>query len=59
MNVDEIIRKNKLLEEENDKFVSSKMRLVKELPTKNIVVEFACACARRILKNYEKQFDRR
>jgi hypothetical protein len=38
------------------KFVASEMRLVKELPTKKIVVEFACWCARQCLKNYQKEF---
>ena len=38
------------------KFVSTDMRLVKELPLKEISVKFACACARDCLKNYEKEY---
>jgi hypothetical protein len=43
-------------EKEGDKFVSSEMRLIKELPVKEIVVKFSCVCARRSLKNFKKQF---
>jgi len=39
-----------------NKFVSREMRLIKELPTKKIFVEYAIKCAYRILKNYEKQY---
>ncbi len=39
---------------ENDKFVASEMRLVKELPTKKIAVEYALKCAWRVVKTYEK-----
>ena len=38
------------------KFVASKMRLVKELPLKEISVKYACASARLCLKNYEKLY---
>ena len=38
------------------RFVSSKMRLVKELPLKEISVKYACASARMCLKNFQKQF---
>jgi hypothetical protein len=45
-----------ILETENDKFVASEMRLVKELPTKQIFVEYALKCAWRNLKHFEKAF---
>ena len=41
---------------EDDKFVASKMRIVKELDSKRILIPFACLCARRCLKNYEKEY---
>ena len=48
--------KGEFLEDKRDKFVASEMRLVKELPIKPILVEFAIKCAKRCLKNFEKQY---
>lgn len=41
---------------DNDKFVSSKMRVVKELPTKKIMLKFAIECAKRVLPILEKKY---
>ena len=41
---------------DKDKFCAQEMRLIKELPTKKISVEFAIACAERCLKNFEKKY---
>ena len=40
----------------NDKFVSSEMRLVKELNINKIVKPFAIWCAKQCLKNFEKNY---
>jgi len=48
--------KGEFKEKKDDKFVASEMRLVKELPTKKIAVEFAIKCAKRCLKNFEKEY---
>ena len=39
-----------------DKFVAMKMRIIKEIPVKDVVVGFAIACARRSLKYWNKKF---
>src|SRR3990167_6346793 len=48
-----IIKDNKSSE---PKFVASQMKLIKELPLKKIAVQYACACARECLKNYENKY---
>ena len=41
---------------DEDKFVASEMRLVKELDVKKILVPFACFAARRCLKFFEEKY---
>ncbi len=48
--------RGRLEEEKGDKFVCSEMRLVKELPIDKILKLFAIRCAKRCLKNYEKEY---
>ena len=40
----------------DDKFVASRMRIIKELPTKEIFVRFAIECAKHTLSNYEQMY---
>ena len=40
---------------DKDKFCSSEMRLVKEIPVKKVLCWFAIACARRCLKYWDKK----
>ena len=47
--------RGKIIENE-DKFVASEMRLVKELPTSQIFKRFAIFCAKQCLPNYEKKY---
>lgn len=46
--------KGKILHEKNDKFVAEQMRVVEVFDAKPIMVEWAIACAWRVLKVYEK-----
>jgi len=48
--------RGKFKEDKNDKFVCSEMRIIKRLPVKKILVKFAILCAKRCLKNYEKEY---
>lgn len=41
---------------EGNKTVAEEMRVVKVLDTKRVAVQFAIACARRSLPNYEKEY---
>ena len=42
------------IKKDDDKFVASEMRLVKEIEVKKVLVKFAILCAREALPNYEK-----
>ena len=42
--------------EDRDKFVARIMRVIKELPAKDILVEFAIACAKNVLYLYEGKY---
>jgi len=48
--------KGKILEEKENKFVCSDMKLVKEIPIDKVVKRFALFCAKDCLKNYEKKY---
>jgi hypothetical protein len=48
--------RGKIIHKKDDKFVASEMRLVKELPLKEISVKYACTAARMCLKNFQKEF---
>jgi hypothetical protein len=39
-----------------DKLVASEMRLMQEIPSEKVCVEFAIACARRALPRFEKKY---
>jgi hypothetical protein len=47
--------KGKIIKED-DKFVATDMRIVKKIPVKKVCVEFSIACAKRVLKNFEKNY---
>jgi hypothetical protein len=47
--------RGKIIEEE-DKFVASEMRLVKEIPIDKVVKRLAIFCAKQCLSNYEKEY---
>jgi len=47
--------RGKIIQEKNDKFVASEMRLIKELDI-NILKRFAIWCAKSCLKDYEKEY---
>ncbi len=45
-----------LIEEKNDKFVCSHMRIIHELPLKEIMLRFVIACAKNSLFRFEQEF---
>ena len=44
------------LQDSDNKFVARRMRVIAELPTKEIMVKFAIACAKHVLYLYERKF---
>jgi hypothetical protein len=44
------------IQEETDKFVAQRMRVVSEIPSNEIMIEFAIACTKNVLYLYEKQY---
>jgi len=48
--------RGKIIENKNDKFVASEMRLIREIPTKKVCVKFAIACAERRLHVFEEKY---
>lgn len=48
--------RRKIIDEKDDKFVCSEMRLIKEIPIAKVVKPFAIWCAKQCLINYTKQY---